>query len=53
LFDWQTKNLKEEGAQYSARLPRRPRIVVDCNLYTGQNRASSAALARRLSADLH
>lgn len=44
--------LKEEGARYEAGLPLRPRIVKDRNLYTGQNPASSAALARRLVADL-
>ena len=48
MFDWQTKNLKEEGEQYSAGLPRRPRIVVDRNLYTGQNPASAGPLAQEL-----
>jgi putative intracellular protease/amidase len=44
--------LVESGAIYrKGRLPLRPFIVVDRNLYTGQNPASSAMLARKLVAD--
>ncbi len=44
--------LKETGVEYSkARLPLRPYIVVDRNLYTGQNPQSSEKLAQRLLAD--
>lgn len=44
--------LKEEGADYvHGRLPLAPYIAVDRNLYTGQNPASSARLARRIIAD--
>ena len=44
--------LVESGAIYSkGRLPLRPYLVVDRNLYTGQNPASSAMLARKLVAD--
>jgi putative intracellular protease/amidase len=44
--------LVESGAIYSkGRLPLRPHLVVDRNLYTGQNPASSAALAHKLVAD--
>ncbi|MFF5176127.1 SRPBCC family protein [Micromonospora sp. NPDC000089] len=40
------------GAHYvKGRVPLRPYVVVDRNLYTGQNPASSARLARRLIAD--
>ncbi|MFF7472189.1 DJ-1/PfpI family protein [Streptomyces sp. NPDC008092] len=45
--------LREGGADYvKARLPLLPFVVVDRNLYTGQNPASSERLARRLVADL-
>ena len=45
--------LKEAGAEYSRRqIPLRPHIVVDRNLYTGQNPQSSEKLAERLVADL-
>jgi putative intracellular protease/amidase len=44
--------LVESGAIYSkGRLPLRPYLVIDRNLYTGQNPASSAALAHKLVAD--
>ncbi|MFK0102158.1 type 1 glutamine amidotransferase domain-containing protein [Streptomyces sp. NPDC091040] len=45
--------LKERGATYSkALLPLRPYVVVDRNLYTGQNPPSSERLAERLVADV-
>lgn len=45
--------LCERGAQYvKARLPLLPFVVVDRNLYTGQNPTSSKRLAKRLVADL-
>jgi len=45
--------LKEIGVDYSkARLPLRPHIVIDRNLYTGQNPQSSEKLAERLVADV-
>lgn len=45
--------LCERGAQYvKARLPLLPFVVVDRNLYTGQNPTSSKQLAKRLVADL-
>jgi putative intracellular protease/amidase len=44
--------LVESGAIYSkGRLPLRPYLVVDRNLYTGQNPASSGMLAHKLVAD--
>jgi putative intracellular protease/amidase len=44
--------LVESGAIYcKGRLPLRPYLVVDRNLYTGQNPASSAMLAHKLVAD--
>jgi putative intracellular protease/amidase len=44
--------LVESGAIYSkGRLPLRPYLVVDRNLYTGQNPASSATLAHKLVTD--
>jgi putative intracellular protease/amidase len=44
--------LGEAGAVYEkARVPLRPYVVIDRNLYTGQNPASSAALAQKLVAD--
>ncbi|MEU1281748.1 type 1 glutamine amidotransferase domain-containing protein [Streptomyces sp. NPDC005805] len=45
--------LRESGARYSkARLPLRPYVVVDRNLYTGQNPPSSEPLAERIVADV-
>ncbi|MET7510087.1 hypothetical protein ABZS82_22830 [Streptomyces albidoflavus] len=45
--------LRASGAVYSkALLPLRPYVVVDRNLYTGQNPPSSASLARRLVSDV-
>ncbi|MEV6840533.1 type 1 glutamine amidotransferase domain-containing protein [Streptomyces sp. NPDC051133] len=45
--------LRDEGANYvKGRLPLLPFVVVDRNLYTGQNPTSSERLARRLVADL-
>ncbi|MEU4115700.1 type 1 glutamine amidotransferase domain-containing protein [Kitasatospora sp. NPDC028055] len=45
--------LRENGARYVKGLvPLRPFVVVDRNLYTGQNPASSERLATRLVADL-
>ncbi|MFG2266550.1 type 1 glutamine amidotransferase domain-containing protein [Streptomyces sp. NPDC048720] len=45
--------LREEGADYvKARLPLLPFVVVDRNLYTGQNPTSSERLAKRLVTDL-
>ena len=45
--------LKQAGVAYSkSLLPLRPHIVIDANLYTGQNPQSSERLARRLVADL-
>lgn len=45
--------LREGGAEYvKARLPLLPFVVVDRNLYTGQNPTSSERLAKRLVADL-
>ncbi|TQM33493.1 type 1 glutamine amidotransferase domain-containing protein [Nocardia bhagyanarayanae] len=45
--------LKEAGVEYSkALIPLRPHIVVDRNLYTGQNPQSSEELAERLVADV-
>ncbi|MGW1537764.1 type 1 glutamine amidotransferase domain-containing protein [Streptomyces aureus] len=45
--------LRERGAHYAkARLPLRPFVVVDRNLYTGQNPASSERLAERLVSDV-
>ena len=44
--------LVESGAIYrKGRLPLRPFLVIDRNLYTGQNPASSARLAHKLVAD--
>jgi putative intracellular protease/amidase len=44
--------LVESGAMYcKGRLPLRPYLVVDRNLYTGQNPASSATLAHKLVTD--
>jgi putative intracellular protease/amidase len=44
--------LKEAGADYTAGLPLRPNVVLDRNLYTGQNPGSSRALAHRIITDL-
>ena len=45
--------LKRRGADYSsATLPYRPHVVVDRNLYTGQNPQSSEPLAERILADV-
>ncbi|MFC9356688.1 type 1 glutamine amidotransferase domain-containing protein [Rhodococcus sp. NPDC057014] len=45
--------LKEAGVDYSkGLLPLRPHIVIDRNLYTGQNPQSSDKLAERLVADI-
>lgn len=57
-FGWKAKwmledRLKEIGVDYSkGLLPLRPFVVVDGNLYTGQNPQSSTKLAERLVADL-
>lgn len=57
-FGWKAKwyledRLRQEGAAYQkGTLPLRPFVVVDRNLYTGQNPASSEQLAQRLVADL-
>ncbi|MGW6488016.1 type 1 glutamine amidotransferase domain-containing protein [Streptomyces sp. NPDC055056] len=46
--------LRDSGAHYvKARLPLRPFVVVDRNLYTGQNPPSSERLAERLVADVN
>ncbi|SEL32054.1 type 1 glutamine amidotransferase domain-containing protein [Streptacidiphilus jiangxiensis] len=45
--------LREYGADYvKGHIPLRPFTVVDRNVYTGQNPASSQQLARRLMADM-
>ncbi|APT85402.1 type 1 glutamine amidotransferase domain-containing protein [Corynebacterium aquilae] len=44
--------LKQIGVSYQAGFPLRPHIVVDGNLYTGQNPQSSERLARAIVADL-
>lgn len=45
--------LEEKGAEYSkALLPLRPYVVVDRNLYTGQNPFSSEKLADKIVADV-
>ncbi|TLG15618.1 type 1 glutamine amidotransferase domain-containing protein [Nocardia cyriacigeorgica] len=45
--------LKEIGVEYSkGRIPLRPYVVVDRNLYTGQNPQSSEELARRLVSEI-
>ncbi len=45
--------MREKGADYSkARLPLRPYVVVDRNLYTGQNPLSSELLAQRIVSDV-
>ncbi|ORV10679.1 type 1 glutamine amidotransferase domain-containing protein [Mycobacterium celatum] len=44
--------LREAGVDYSKGFPLRPHVVVDGNLYTGQNPQSSEKLARRLVAEI-
>ena len=45
--------LRELGVQYSkGRVPLRPHVVADRNLYTGQNPQSSDRLAEQLIADV-
>ncbi|MEV4643468.1 type 1 glutamine amidotransferase domain-containing protein [Saccharopolyspora sp. NPDC049357] len=56
-FAWKAKwlledRLKQAGAHYTAGLPLKSKAVVDRNVYTGQNPGSSAALARRIIADV-
>jgi len=56
-FAWKAKwllqdRLKEAGADYTAGLPLKSKVVVDPNLYTGQNPGSSEALARRIITDV-
>lgn len=56
-FAWKAKwlledRLKQAGADYTAGLPLKSKVVVDRNVYTGQNPGSSAALARHLIADV-
>lgn len=56
-FAWKAKwlledRLKDAGANYTAGLPLKSNVVVDRNLYTGQNPGSSAALARRIISDV-
>ncbi|MET9258701.1 type 1 glutamine amidotransferase domain-containing protein [Amycolatopsis sp. NPDC004079] len=56
-FAWKAKwlledRLKEAGADYVAGLPLKSHVIVDRTLYTGQNPGSSAALARRIIADV-
>ncbi|MER7558812.1 type 1 glutamine amidotransferase domain-containing protein [Nocardioides sp. NPDC126508] len=56
-FAWKAKwlledRLKEAGADYTAGLPLKSNVVVDRNLYTGQNPGSSAALAERIISDV-
>ncbi|WP_370334047.1 hypothetical protein [Amycolatopsis sp. CFH S0078] len=56
-FAWKAKwlledRLKEAGADYTSGLPLKSHVVVDRNLYTGQNPGSSAALARRIIKDV-
>ncbi|KQB85718.1 type 1 glutamine amidotransferase domain-containing protein [Corynebacterium lowii] len=56
-FGWKASwlledKLKEMGMQYSKGFPLRPHVVVDGNLYTGQNPQSSKKLAETLVHDL-
>mgnify|MGYP001609253948 CR=1 FL=1 len=44
--------LEEVGVDYSKGFPLRPHVVVDGNLYTGQNPQSSEKLAERLVSDI-
>lgn len=55
-FGWKAKwyledKLKEAGLRYSKGFPLRPYVVVDGNLYSGQNPQSSKALAEKMVAD--
>ena len=55
-FAWKAQwlledELKQAGITYVAGIPLRPHVVVDGNLYTGQNPQSSHALALRILAD--
>lgn len=57
VFAWKATwlledRLKEAGADYSKGVPLRPHVVVDRNLYTGENPQSSERLARHVIADL-
>lgn len=55
---WKRRKVKqyldtEAGVEYSkALIPLRPHVVVDRNLYSGQNPQSSEKLAKRLVADV-
>jgi putative intracellular protease/amidase len=56
-FAWKAKwllqdRLKQAGADYTHGLPLKSNVVVDRNLYTGQNPGSSKALAQRIIADV-
>lgn len=56
-FAWKAKWLLEDrltqaGADYTHGLPLKSNIIVDRNLYTGQNPGSSKALAQRIIADV-
>ena len=55
-FAWKAQwlledELKQAGITYIAGIPLRPHVVVDGNLYTGQNPQSSHELALRILAD--
>ena len=55
-FAWQAKwlledEMKKAGVNYTAGLPLWPHVIVDGNLYSGQNPQSSHDLAARLIAD--
>ncbi len=57
IFGWKAQwyledALTEAGVEFSAGFPLRPNVVVDGNLYTGQNPQSSEKLAQRLIEDL-
>lgn len=43
--------LRELGADYQETDPMSPNVIVDRNLYTGQNPASSEPLAQRILRD--
>ncbi|WP_319655412.1 DJ-1/PfpI family protein [Corynebacterium sp. 22KM0430] len=56
-FAWKAKwlledEMKKAGVEYSAGFPLRSHVVVDRNLYSGQNPQSSRDLALRIIADL-
>ncbi|MEJ4098756.1 DJ-1/PfpI family protein [Corynebacterium mastitidis] len=56
-FAWKAQwlledEMKKAQVKYSAGLPLRPHVVVDGNLYSGQNPQSSRNLAARILADL-